>query len=155
MQTPNSPSIARVYKVKHAKVFFVGFGWFGFLFKKEVRGNSRIADRAELQMHIWEMTVYSILEIAFRCRKFVLISTYSSLCFLYLWLPLLTPALPALPYRHLAPVTGFVSPILFSLFLVNSQFLFLGDFCFPFLLTASCPNQSDFFPSMSPWLGFM
>lgn len=149
MQTPDSPSISRVFKVKPAKLFLLFLVGLVFFLEKRWR------EIAELQMNIWEMTACSILEIAFRCRKFVLISTYSSVCFLFLWLPLLTPVLPALPYRHLALVTGFVSPIPFSLFLVNSQFLFLGDFCFPFLFTASCPSWSDFSPSMSPWLGFM
>lgn len=125
------------------KAFFVVvFGWFGFLFRKEVKGNSRIADA--------HMRHDSMKYIG---NSFQMQEVCSNKYLFFSLLPVFVtssshPSIACTSLQTL--VTGFGSPILFSLFLVNSQFLFLGDFCFPFLFTASCPSRSDFSPSMSP-----
>lgn len=142
------PNTTRVYKVKHTveDLFLVIFWVSRFVCFLKNWG-----ERAELQVHMQEMTACRILERVCTHRKFVLINNYSLVCFLYLWLSLFIQ-------HHLhfpADTRHWFQVLAVPLFSLNSWLLFLENFSSPFILPASFPNPSEFLPSIPSWLGFL
>lgn len=96
-----------------------------------------------------EMTACRILERVCTHRKLVLINNYSSVCFLYLWLSLLTQHCLHFP----ADTRHWFQLLSVPLFLLNSRFLFWENVSSAFILTAFFPSPSGFLPSLPLWLG--
>lgn len=95
-----------------------------------------------------EMTACRILERVCTHRKLVLINNYSSVCFLYLWLSLLTQHCLHFPAdtRHWFQL---LSVPLFIEFPIS----FLRNVSSAFILSAFFPSPSGFLPSLPLWLG--